>query len=438
MRELLRTANGPRDGALTRELGWVAIGSGAAVALTALSTKLFTNWLSQDEYGKLALGLTLAAFVGQGLFGWLTSAVVRYLPIYRDRRATLALTQTIGAIVVRLAGLSIVGATALGVLTAWFDPSWGLLLASCLVFGTAQGLMTLLAYVSTARRDRLGAAIRQALLPTCKVIFGGGAIWFIAPKSWVATVGLALGTSLVLAVLTRGLRSHAAISVAERARVSLELWRYGRYFLIWAVAYGIQFSSDLWALKIFTDDATVGIYAVALLFASVMTMVQAVLMQFLFPLVFDLVGEATSRSRLRQAAALARLGTVAMICVGVACSLATIWLGNAAVEAVSTPAFLAAAPLIPFVVLGAALLQAGEIMTLVALALVRLREATVLKVAVAVLVVASNVLAARNWGAGGVAASLLFGGAAYLVLSTILAERILRSAADSAISELGP
>ncbi len=66
------------------ELVWVALGRTAYLAGVFAGMKLFTHWLPREEYGRLALGLSIAGLVSLFTFGPIGQAILRYFAVHRD------------------------------------------------------------------------------------------------------------------------------------------------------------------------------------------------------------------------------------------------------------------------------------------------------------------------------------------------------------------
>ena len=60
------------------EVAWVVAGQAAAVVGSLALLRLLTTIMTPDEYGRLALGLTLAGLVGQAMTGGVANGIGRF------------------------------------------------------------------------------------------------------------------------------------------------------------------------------------------------------------------------------------------------------------------------------------------------------------------------------------------------------------------------
>jgi O-antigen/teichoic acid export membrane protein len=125
---------------------------------------LLTELVPPAEYGRLALGMTIASLVNHVVLGPLSGGTTRFFSAAREvgelgeylgvvRRLTLNATLVILAVTAALA-------TALA-LSGWTD--WVAFTAAAFAFGLLSGYNSLLSGMQNAARQRAVVAVHQAL-----------------------------------------------------------------------------------------------------------------------------------------------------------------------------------------------------------------------------------------------------------------------------------
>ena len=400
-----------------REFGLVAAGQLVALVATAIGTKILTTQLGNVEYGRLTLGLTLATLLGQSIYGPFISALARLWSPYveaghaADLRA--ATDRLVGWVTLPLLML---GAAVAVLLYAVGEVAASVLVVGAVCFGLFQNVFAVYNSIETANRRRGWAALFQTVAQIARIGFGVGAVLLVGASSAVAAVGLAIGIVVVLIAQYRSLPSAAAQAVIDARGAQSELWRYGRYFLGWGALGGIQLVSDVWALKIFTSDAVVGVYGLAsLIAASTIASVGAVLTQFVYPIAFQRAGAGRSADRVQPAVRLVREVSALMVVVTIGALAVVVLLGDELVQLVSAPGFAAAAALLPAIILAAGLQQTANLLGLVPMIRTDMRRYSLLRVGTSVLAIVLNIVGAWLGGVYGLVTALILGSLVCLV-----------------------
>src|SRR4051812_24188585 len=97
------------------QAGIYLLARGGARLITFLAIPLFTRLLTPADYGRYALLTALVNLLNALIFQWLRLALVRYLPIYRDRAAELKSTM----IVASIAMTALLGVVGLAIYIGW-------------------------------------------------------------------------------------------------------------------------------------------------------------------------------------------------------------------------------------------------------------------------------------------------------------------------------
>ena len=147
-----------------KEAGWVSAGQILAFLGGLAGIKLLTNLMPPENYGELALGLSLAGISNLFLFGPLGQVALRFYSACRDRGNidgyTRVLIRMHGQATLLLAVICLPISLAVGMGFGW---NWAWLFGLALLFGIFSGLQGSLSSLLNALRDRKMGAFTQGL-----------------------------------------------------------------------------------------------------------------------------------------------------------------------------------------------------------------------------------------------------------------------------------
>jgi O-antigen/teichoic acid export membrane protein len=448
------------------------VGAGQfATALGAfVGVRLLTAQLAPAGYGELALGLTLAGLGQQVVFGAVAQAGLRYYaPARRE--------SVIGAYIAALGWLAGVAAAVLcsaagvawliGVSSAGGRAGTVVLLA--LVLALTTGIGATLEAVQSAARNRGVVAWHQAAGQWLRVL---GAVVLVRVVSAdredgaAALGGYALGAAVTLIsqavffrrAITDGSCVREALSGTIWSRYQAEMVAYASPFLLWGVVTWVQLASDRWALGFARDTNEVGLYAVLFQIGSYpVTLMAGVATQLVVPILFEIgsgqaaagtagvadtagnPGDGTVPEGVRRAVRRNAVFSVAVLVAGVAVALVTVPLDRAIFSVLADERYAAAAPLLPALVLAAALNSCGQAAAqafMITRATARLIPP---KLGTAVAGVSLNLIGALLFGLAGVVAANLMTAFIYATWMMVLHLRIVFVPSDTvALSAGGP
>jgi O-antigen/teichoic acid export membrane protein len=408
------------------EAAWVVTGSLGLVVITAATTKIFTTALGPAEYGRFIVYMTSALAVGQIVFAPVAATVARFSLSYERDGRLPEFVSTLKEVVLKIgAGMILLSAVAAAALAVAVGPASALLVVAVFAVGWFQGGSALFVAFHSAIRARRTAAAQQLLAGAARFGTAGLAVLVAGSFAWSIAVGYAVGAAVVFVLQARWLDPAGRLmSVTRSPDVIDHLKHYGRPFLGWGVTAVAVAYSDVWSVRLFGGDTAAGVYAVASLLASAMAVVQAMLVQYLFPVAFEQAGLGNNRKQLREAFQTSRRGALAMAALTLITALGAAVFGESIVLAISSPEFGKAAEYLPVLILGVGLLQTAEVLALAALSATRLRGLLFVKIFLAVVCVIANLVGAAILGAPGVAFAMVLTGSAYLTLVLALSVRL--------------
>jgi O-antigen/teichoic acid export membrane protein len=415
-------------------MGWVLAGHVLSLLASLLSTKVLAQVLGAREYGRLALGMTIPMLLNQLVYGPLGAAVARHYAPLREAGQLRSLLAVLYPWLSRLTGsLLAAGAVAGLAVGALAGRAWAWLFLAALAFGLLLSLQGVFNVMQAAGRRRASAAMHQALVPLSRLASGLVAVVIFRDAAEVAVTAFAVGMGFVLWSqwhwFERALPPGMPARPEDLPAIRSVLWAYARYFVLWGAFSWSQVASDSWSLKLFHDDAVVGLYAVAFQMASVPgTLVTGALTQFVVPIAFQRAGPGLDRRRLESSGRITRFVVVAMGAWTAALAAASIWAGEPLLVLATSEEYRTAARSLPLLIVALGLMQIGHVWGLVPMAHNALGVHTALRIGHSLATTGLNLLGARFGGIPGVSLSLVLSGVAYVSAMAWNAERVGRQA----------
>jgi O-antigen/teichoic acid export membrane protein len=425
----------------TTEFSWVLAGQAAGLVGSIGLTKVLTSQLGTEEYGRFALGLTVAVLLNQFLFGPITVAGVRYFSPYRDSARLQPFMRALWRLTAVTAAMVFVAALiALPIVFRHYGGEWAALIGLAAVYGVVQNVFGLFNGLDAAARNRGRVAVHQALDPALRLAVSALALWFLSRSAWAAMLGVSVAMCLVMtsqvALFRRSIMPYRCVVNQETSATTRNLLGYAKYFVVAGVFTSLQLSSDRWALKLYLNDSAVGVYAAAYQLASVPSVVLAgCVAQFFSPIVFQRAQDGTSVASLHHARQAIVIGALVLGALVAVSTLAAAVLGEPLIVLFTSKAYRASGPYIAPLVLGLGLLQIGHMLSLVALSSNRLKGHLVVRVIHGLVATTLNIWATRYFGVPGLCVALIVGSAVYVALVLFNNARITRSLTLPAVGQ---
>jgi len=413
---LLKKPLSERFRRLSMEGLWVVIGQIAAVAGALVSVRLLTEYLAPAAFGELALGLTLASLVNQTVFGPLSNGISRfYAPALEAAELGSHLHAARGLVAQGTVFVALLLLIVCGVLLLLQRAELLAISIAALLFATVGGYNAVMAGVQNAARQRAVVALHQGAEPWIRVAAAIAFILLLGAFSAAALVGYCVASVVVLAsqwLFVRRIRQLPS-GVDQVFHWRRQTLQYSWPFAAWGVFYWAQSASDRWALGLLATTEEVGLYAVLFQLGYYpVAMASGMAMQFLTPIFYARVGNATDGARNAGVTRLSgRLMRWSLAMTGVFGAIA--FMLHAEIFGVFLAReYWAASALLPWMVLGGGIFASGQIIALNLMSLLKTQTMMVAKIGTAVLGVAFNFCGAYWFGISGV----VFAGLAFSVV----------------------
>lgn len=276
-----------------KEGSLIIIGQIATVAGSFVLIRVLTEYMQPDEYGKLALGLTIATLVNQVATGGVTSGIGRFYSIASKKgdlrgylRASIWLMGFATLGIIFIANALILGLLAIGQL------HWVGLSIAVLVFAILCGFNSAFNSIQNAARQRAIVALHSGLNAWLKIGIAVCMILWSGANSTAVVIGYGLSVFIVtlsqLIFLKRLLRYSKRVFCSESINDWVgQIWSFSWPMMAGGVFNWGYYASQRWALELFASTAEVGkFYALTQIAYTPISIAGSLLMSFLVPILY--------------------------------------------------------------------------------------------------------------------------------------------------------
>ena len=415
------------------EATWILTGQIAAAVGGIVGVPLLAHYLRPEDYGRLALGGTVAALVQQICLGPLGAAGQRFYAASVESNELADFLRAAGRVVfITCAFIAVIGGLTVVALAGSPFHSSVLLAGWSLVFAILTGVSSVFDGIQTAARQRAIVAWHQGLgvwlrfgFAACLVrLFGGPAL---------AMAGFAAGITVILISQVVFFRRAILSSPAYRPGLSPErerdlrrqMWVYARPLSSWGLFTWGQIASDRWALESLTTTRAVGIYQVLYQLGYYpISMASAFVNQLIQPILFARAGTGTDENRVANAHRIIHMLLAASLFLSLAGFVVSAVMCKFLFRLLLPPAYGPAAHLMPLMVLSAGIFECGQIVSLKHMLSPNPRSLIAPKIATAVLGACLNFAGAYLFGLTGVVAASLCFSVVFCVWVVVVAPKV--------------
>jgi|GEM_PF-1477239 len=347
------------------EFLWIVGGQCLVLLLGMLTLKLLTYLLGPEEYGRFALGLTIAGTLNLFVYGPLGHAVTRYFHVCNSPGDFEELEHLSKRL---LQGIAL-GVLILGAAAAFRDGSnhvWGLLILAALSYGVASGTLSVWLAELNTRRERRQYSILQSADALLRLIGAAALVMLIGILGSAAMSGFLLGAVASL-LLTRWIARRRTAAPAEprnlsgRDTLSRDFVAYAGSISLFAVPAIFSNYGDRWIIQQMLSDAHVGIYvALAQIANAPANLILAIFSQTINPILFQLAGDASDSASIQASRRILYRALLHLVGLLTLMTVVSYILGEWIVVTLTSAEFVPYARLLWVLVLSAAIFQIGQ------------------------------------------------------------------------------
>lgn len=399
---------------LSKEGLWIVLGQALVVLGSLVGVRVLTGLLTSAEYGELALGMTLATLFGQTLFAPLGQGATRfYAPAEEKSSLNIYLT------VIRHLVLSATGIVFLLVLLTFAGLlligriEWvGIAIAS-FIFAILAGYNSILNGIQNAARQRSVVALHSGLASWARFLVAAGLILLVGASSTVTILGYGLSMVFVLfsqyIFFRRTIPSTDSDDTTEPSDSSHwqeRILAYSWPFASWGIFTWTQQVSDRWALGLLDSTQEVGLYAVLFQLGYYpISILTGVFIQFVAPILFGRIGDATDVKRVIQVSRINNMLAGFTLGLTLVAFLLVLVFHQLVFEIFVAKQYAFVSYLLPWIVLSGGIFASAQVMALDLMNKLNTRGLIAPKITTAIIAVFLNFIGAYFWGVKGVVAA---------------------------------
>ncbi len=423
---------GSRFRRLSAEGSWLVFGQACAMLGSLVLVRVLTGRLDPEQYGRLALSLTMVALINQVVMGGVVSGVGRFYPVAVSEGALPAFLGAVRGLLLKATFMLVILAVLLaGAFLYMGEAHWLGLLTVTVIFSILSGYNSALGAIFNAARRRAVVALHGGLEAGLKIVLviivlswaGASSAAVIAAFS-VALLA-ALCSQLIVLARSAGTRTSDGAAASRWAR---QIWAYS-----WPMAAGGLFNwgyyaSQRWALELFASTREVGhFYALTQVAYAPVSVAGAMALSFITPILFARVGGASDEERIRGTQHLIMRLAAFGLGATLICSLVSVFAHETLFRLLVAAEYRGVSAYMPYVVLAAGILQVSQ--SVGVLVAIENETARILPLAVVgnALTAMMNLWFTREWGLSGLIVSMVAGAALHLTwMSAIASKNVFR------------
>ena len=407
-----------------QEVLWVLLGQGVTFLGGLVGVKVLTNVMSQEAYGQLALGMTVAGLMNMFVFGPLGQVILRYYSVSRDLGEQEAYFAVLARVHRRLIPL-VVGVGAIGATAAFLiaGANWAWLIGMAVAFSLISGLLGSVQSVLSAARERRRLALSQSADVWCRLAMAMVLVVTIGYEGFWALAGYCIGSLGVLCIQYKSLwrllapAGNEVVAKDAKIRYAESFRRFSLPFVAWAGMAAVSQYADRWLLQGIGGSNWVGAYAALYQIASApIGVLGAFVNQLIIPVVFARAGALTNQGQVDASRSLlSATQLVVTIVFFVATVMAFVW-GEPVVRWLTNAEYAGHSHVLWLMVLGLSIFTLGQLLSVEGLSRNRSGIYIWPKAAQAVALIVLGYPLASSFGLGGMAAALTGASGLYYLL----------------------
>lgn len=413
---------------LLKEGGWVVAGQLVSIAGMLALIRVITEYLGPEQFGRLALGLTVAGLVNQVVMGGVSAGIARYYSVAAEENDLVGYVRSSRHMLGYSIGIVlIIGLVLLAVLSSGGYLDWISLAVGALFFAVLNGLSTTLSGVQNAARQRAVVAIHSGMGAWLKIALAVLCVYVLGNTGVAVIVGYAISAALILmsqAMFSRSLLNLPGATSSSSGDWRSRIWAYSWPFTAWGIFSWAQQVSDRWSLQVYASVEDVGLYSVLFqLGYAPIGLVTTITMTFLGPILYQKSGNATNPERNMRVHRLAWRITLVGLVITAILTVLTVNLHEQIFGFFVAAEYATVSHFLPWMVLAGGIFSVGQLLALKLMSEMKSARMLIAKIVTASIGVILNLYGASAFGMRGVVASLVIFSCLYLAWMVWLARR---------------
>lgn len=417
----------PRFRRLAKEGFWISCGQVASVLGALALIRVLTERLEPEQYGQLALGLTIAGLVNQVLMGGLSAGISRFYAIAVERNdldsylrvsRSLMCYSTIAILIIALIFIA-------GLLFFGFS-QWAGLAAATLGLSILSGYNSALSGIQNAARQRAIVAFHSGLDAWLKILFSVGMIGWLGSSGTAVVLGYLLSSLILVCSQLFFLRQLPNILDNKPRQFSKwmpQIWAYSWPFSVFGAFTWMQQISDRWALQGFTSEYEVGMYAVVFQLGYIpIGLLIGIAMTFLGPILYQRSSSGIAHNPNMSPHQIVWCATYVCLFITALFFVFTFIFHELIFKILVATKYHEVSKLLPWMILAGGIFGSGQMLALKLMSEMKTADMTTAKILTAILGVGLNIYGASQFGIQGIAFALVMFSSVYFFWMAWLAK----------------
>lgn len=363
---------------MAKEFFQVGLGQAIAILGGLIGVRLLTNMMTPSSYGELALGVTFLTLIQQLIMGPVTNGFARYFVIAQEKEDVKAYLKAVWSLLIK-SSLYTIGILFFVIFVLLLTNNWvwiGLLVLSSL-FTLVSSYNIALDNIQNAARQRVVVAWHQGLSQWLRFLFAVGFILLFGPSSSFVMMGYFVSAVIVFLSQWFFFQKNSLYKTqggwfglnSDNSDVwESKIVQFALPFSTWGLFSWTQMASDRWALQFFQSTASVGFYSVLYQLGYYpITILTGIFVQFISPLLYRRIGDATETERVQSTHRFTNQLTIAALGLTGLVTFAMWILQEIIFRILVAPEYHGVSYLLPWTALSGGLFAAGQISALTAL-----------------------------------------------------------------------
>lgn len=369
--------------------------------------RVLTQYLDPQQYGQLALALTVGALINQVLMGGISAGVGRFYSVASKRNKLPIYLQAFYKIMHYSTVMAVTVSVTIILTLFWLDHSkWAVLFTFTLVASLLNGYVVVIGNILQASRQRAVFALQSSIDAWMRIIMAVGMIHLLDNSVIAVVVGYGISSILVLSLqlfLLRRLVTHRSENSNGSKYWIRKIWLYSWPFSTWGIFTWAQQASDRWALFSFTSTHEVGIYSVLYqLGYTPIILLTGMINSFLWPILYQKLSNDKKGSHTLAVGKIINRITYSYFLMIIIFFLLTFFLHQYIFTVLVESSYHSGSYLLPWLFLAGGIYALGQIQTIRLMSEMRTVKLIAVNIVTAIIGIFSNMYGAYEFGLHGV------------------------------------
>ena len=399
---------------LAKEGGWVFFGQLSSMLGLVISIKILTKYLNPSIYGDVAIGLTIATFINQVVFGPISAGVLRLYSEAHHQHCMGDYYSGVFNITNQATKLILMPTILIGaVLFLYQDNSVISTFTFAIGLSIAAGYSAIFSAIETARRRRVIVSVHQGLEPILRMLFIILLIQIFEASSQIVLLAY-FSSNIILAVSQYLFLKKNGIQITqnslEKKYWAKKIWNFTWPITIFGAFTAIQLLSDKWALQLFDLTSQVGFYAVVFQLGYFpIQALSGLATQFLTPIIYQRYGLVGNDSGAEEVEKINRILANVILLATLICFSIAIYFHQEIFILLTSSVYFPASKFLPWMILSSGFFAAGQTLSINLMIRMKTKFLMYAKISTAIIAIILNIAGAYYLGLKGVVfASLAF------------------------------